>query len=79
MSHFQGDYWIDPNEGDIRDAILVRCDAEKRSTCIFASPTRTREISHVGNEIEVWLNDIGNVPKVNYRLEKNYKQKIILN
>ena len=63
-----GEYWIDPNDGDSRDAILVHCDAAKRSTCLFASPSRTPEISHLGNEPELWLNEIENMPKVQYLL-----------
>ena len=67
-----GDYWIDPNDGDIRDAILVRCDAEMRSTCVYASPSHTPKINYVGNELEIWLNDIEKIPKVIFKYNLNY-------
>lgn len=33
-----GEYWIDPNEGSIRDAIQVYCNMEMGETCIHANP-----------------------------------------
>ncbi|CAL8307380.1 unnamed protein product [Merluccius merluccius] len=33
-----GDYWIDPNQGNSRDAIQVFCDMESGETCISANP-----------------------------------------
>ena len=61
---YSGEYWIDPNDGDQRDAILVLCDADTRSTCIFSSPLRTPEISYLNSEPEVWLNEINSTLKV---------------
>lgn len=34
-----GQYWIDPNEGSARDAILVYCQMEEGETCLLPSPT----------------------------------------
>jgi collagen type II alpha len=53
-----GEYWIDPNEGDLRDAILVHCNMDDRSTCIYPSPARSPEISYKGKETEMWLGEI---------------------
>lgn len=61
---FVGEYWMDPNEGDIRDAILVQCKMETRATCVMPNPERTPEITHIGNEPEVWLGDIEDGHKV---------------
>lgn len=36
--YFSGHYWIDPNEGSIRDAIQVYCNMEMGETCIPANP-----------------------------------------
>lgn len=36
---FQGDYWIDPNQGDAKDAILAYCDMHERTTCIYPKPS----------------------------------------
>lgn len=35
---FTGIYYIDPNQGDPKDAIQVYCDMEKKATCIIAKP-----------------------------------------
>lgn len=59
-----GEYWIDPNEGDVRDAILVHCDAEKRATCILPSPARSPEITHITDQQETWLSEIDGGMKV---------------
>lgn len=64
--HITGEYWIDPNEGDIRDAILVYCDAEKRATCILPSPPRSPEITHITDQQETWLSEIDGGMKVLY-------------
>ena len=49
-----GEYWIDPNDGDPRDAILAHCDMEKRATCVIPQPDRSPEINYRGDEQEVW-------------------------
>lgn len=61
-----GKYWIDPNEGDIRDAILVYCDAEKRATCILPNPSRSSEITHITDQQETWLSEIDSGIKVRF-------------
>jgi collagen type V/XI/XXIV/XXVII alpha len=33
-----GNYWIDPNQGNSRDAIQVFCNMETGETCISANP-----------------------------------------
>lgn len=59
-----GDYWIDPNEGDMRDAIMVYCNKEAHTTCVYPSPARSPEIVYEGNEQEIWLGEISGGLKV---------------
>lgn len=63
---FLGEYWIDPNEGDIRDAVLVWCDEVTKSTCIKPQPDNIGPIDF-GNrhsQPEFWLSEFENVSKV---------------
>ena len=53
-----GDYWVDPNEGDSRDAILAYCNMETSATCIYAQPARTPEIKYIGEEQEIWVTEV---------------------
>jgi len=66
-----GNYWIDPNDGDIRDAILVYCDMEKRASCVVPQPMKSNEISYKGKEAEVWLSEIPDGMKINYKSDGN--------
>ncbi|TGZ53900.1 Collagen alpha-2(I) chain [Temnothorax longispinosus] len=66
-----GEYWIDPNEGDIRDAILVYCDAEKRATCILPNPSRSPEMTHITDQQETWLSEIDGSMKITYKADSN--------
>jgi collagen type II alpha len=66
-----GNYWIDPNDGDIRDAILVYCDLKLRATCVIPSPTKSNEISYTGRESEIWLSELENGLKINYKADSN--------
>ena len=43
---FLGEYWIDPNSGTPKDAILVYCDMDTKSTCITPKPTISDEVSN---------------------------------
>lgn len=53
-----GQYWIDPNDGDAKDAILVHCEMEKKASCVFPSPQRSQELQYIGDEPEIWLGEI---------------------
>ena len=66
-----GQYWIDPNEGDARDAILVYCDAEKKASCILPQPVKTKELQYTGDEKEIWLGEIENGMKISYKSDSN--------
>lgn len=66
-----GDYWIDPNEGDKTDAILVYCDMQKRATCVRSQPQRSSNIQYVGDEKEIWLSEVHNGMKITYKAESN--------
>ena len=64
-----GEYWVDPNEGDTRDAILVHCDMEKRATCVLPRPERTQEIIFNTEQQEVWLGEEKGGMKVSRHIE----------
>lgn len=66
-----GDYWIDPNDGDKRDAILVHCDMFKKATCVMPQPRRSANIHYAGEEKEVWLADVRNGMKITYKTDSN--------
>lgn len=66
-----GNYWIDPNDGDIRDAILVYCDLKKRASCVVPAPAKSDEISYQGKEAEIWLSEMSNGMKINYKADSN--------
>jgi len=61
-----GEYWIDPNEGDYRDAVLVRCDMITKSTCIIPQPDHIGPFDFDNRHIqpETWLSEFGNMAKV---------------
>lgn len=65
-----GQYWVDPNEGDIRDSILVHCDMENKATCIMPKPIKSPEIHYRGKDSEVWLGEIENGIKVHFLQNK---------
>ena len=70
---FYSQYWIDPNAGDPKDAILVQCDMEHKpqpATCITPKPSISNEIAYVTSEREVWFSDI---PKQDGGFEITYK------
>lgn len=66
-----GQYWIDPNDGDKRDAILVYCDMKRKATCITPQPSRSNNIKYVGNEDDIWLGDVHNGMKMTYKADSN--------
>nr|CAD7260945.1 unnamed protein product [Timema shepardi] len=66
-----GEYWVDPNEGDVRDAILVACDMEKKMTCLLPSPIRTPEIKYIGEEPELWVGEMEGGMKISYKADSN--------
>lgn len=34
-----GEYWVDPNEGSLKDAIKVHCNMETGETCVSGNPS----------------------------------------
>ena len=53
-----GEYWVDPNAGDPKDAILVHCDMEKQATCITPKPAMSEEVAHITQERMTWFTEI---------------------
>lgn len=53
-----GEYWVDPNEGDTKDAIVVYCDMERKATCVLPNPDMTEEFNWQGRSRGIiWLGD----------------------
>lgn len=53
-----GEYWVDPNAGDPKDAILVHCDMEQQATCVQPKPDLSEEFTHITEERETWFSEI---------------------
>lgn len=66
-----GQYWIDPNEGDERDAILVHCDMTLLASCVTPQPQRTSHINYIGDEQEVWLGEMKGGMRLTYKADSN--------
>ena len=60
MKRFNFQYWVDPNAGDPKDAILVHCDmdADVPATCIQPKPSLSEEIAVISNDKSVWFSEI---------------------
>lgn len=49
---------MDPNEGDVQDAIVVHCDMTTKATCVLPQPGLTQEFTYTGSgRGVVWLGD----------------------
>jgi collagen type II alpha len=67
-----GDYWVDPNSGDPKDAILAYCNMENESTCIYPKPDVTEETTSDTPEREIWFSDIPGVGfDLTYKADSN--------
>ena len=68
-----GEYWIDPNGADPRDAILVYCDAASKTTCIKSKPEMSPEFNmRFEPTSEAWLSESKSAHHIiNYKADKN--------
>merc|ERR1711915_296969 len=68
-----GEYWIDPNEGDTKDAIVVYCDMEENATCVLPQPAMTEEFNYVTSDKGAkWLGeDISPGFEFTYKADSN--------
>ena len=58
MNNFLFQYWIDPNAGSPKDAILVYCDMSSLATCVQPKPDMSPEMSVETTERELWFSNI---------------------
>merc|ERR1719222_109942 len=65
-----GEYWIDPNGADPKDAILVYCDMDTKATCVQTKPKISQEINIVTDEKEIWVGE-ANYYDINYKADSN--------
>lgn len=71
---FSGQYWIDPNGGDINDAIMVYCDMPTSASCVYPKPMMSEDLTHTDRN-DAWLSEIENgftVIFYNIQLTKHY-------
>jgi len=62
-----GDYWIDPNAGTTKDAVLVHCNAVNYETCIWPKVPDTDMMEGENNNDYVWtVKDIQEEPALEY-------------
>jgi collagen type II alpha len=67
-----GDYYIDPNGNDARDAIMVYCNMDTGASCIKPRPDTSQDITIVSDEAEMWVGDIeDNGFDINYKADSN--------
>lgn len=67
-----GDYWIDPNGMDAKDAIMAYCDMQTGATCIQPKPAVSHEISIMSDDKEAWVGDLDtNAFDINYKADSN--------
>lgn len=67
-----GQYWIDPNEGDTKDAILVECDMKRGASCIVPQQRRSSKIRNSAIDAEgVWLGESRDGFKMHYKAHSN--------
>lgn len=67
-----GEYWIDPNGMDSKDAILVYCDMDTGASCIQPKPVVSHEISIFSDDKEAWVGDLeSNAFDINYKADSN--------
>merc|ERR1712059_37362 len=67
-----GDYWIDPNGMDVKDAIMVHCNMDTGDTCVQPKPALSPEISVISTETDAWIGDIDtNAFDITYKADSN--------
>jgi len=67
-----GDYWIDPNGADPKDAILVHCDMKNKATCVQPKPAMSDVFNIISDEKEMWLGEAPDTAfDINYKADSN--------
>merc|ERR1719334_1710160 len=62
-----GDYWIDPNAGTTKDAVLVHCNATNYETCIWPKMPNTEMMEGEETNQYLWVSkDINEEPSMEY-------------
>lgn len=66
-----GMYWIDPNEGDSRDAIQVYCDMRVGASCITPSPKIVPNKAHyIGKPKHTWFSEMPGGSQFTYKIDR---------
>jgi hypothetical protein len=66
-----GEYWIDPNVGTSKDALLVNCKMATGETCIIPKPDMIRQDAlHRFGSGHVWLSNMDHGSLLTYKMDK---------
>lgn len=66
-----GMYWIDPNEGDSKDAVQVYCNMAKGATCITPSPNKIPgKAYYIGRGKHTWFSDMKEGFQFTYKIDR---------
>ena len=67
-----GDYWIDPNGNDVKDAIVVYCNMDTGASCIHPKPAKSQQITIMSDEQDMWVGEMEeNGFDINYKADSN--------
>merc|ERR1719312_1885756 len=67
-----GDYWIDPNGNDVKDAIVVYCNMGTGASCIHPKPAKSQQITIMSDEQDMWVGEMEeNGFDINYKADSN--------
>lgn len=66
-----GLYWIDPNEGNAKDAVQVQCRMATRATCVLPSPSQVpRKVHYVGRAKQTWFSEMEGGFQLSYKIDR---------
>merc|ERR1712190_11828 len=67
-----GNYWIDPNGMDAKDAIVVYCNMDTGASCIHPKPAKSQQITIMSDEPDMWVGEMeDNGFDINYKADSN--------
>lgn len=66
-----GVYWIDPNEGNARDAVQVQCRMATGASCVLPSPNQVPKKAHyVGRSKPTWFSEMEGGYQMSYKIDR---------
>lgn len=66
-----GLYWIDPNEGNARDAVQVECRMAVGASCLLPSPNQVpKKAYYFGRNKHAWLSELEDGYQIRYKIDR---------